>query len=71
MRVRMLTSRAETDETGRVCGFADVGDEIEIDDAQAELLIERGSAERVQKQRGAKPADEAVTRTVGAGRETR
>lgn len=71
MRVRMLTSRAEVDEQGRVTSSAAEGDEIELDDAQAELLIERGSAERVQKGRGAKPSDDAVTRTVGAGRETR
>lgn len=60
----MLTSRAEVDERGRVTSSVAEGDEIELDDAQAELLIERGSAERVEKGRGS-------TRTVGAARETR
>jgi len=69
VKVKMLTSRAGVNAEGRVVEVANVGDEIEIDDAQAELLIERGQAERVG--RGGKQSAQAVDRTIGAARETR
>jgi hypothetical protein len=67
MKVRLTTARHDFRDGSTLAP----GDELEVDDALAERMIDAGQAERIESSTPAKPESSRRTRRVVAPTETR